>query len=1055
MSGYDFFIRRPVLTWMFTLSLVVFGLLGYRNLGVDQFPEMDFPVLTVAASLEGASPEVVEQDVTDPLEEQLNTISGVRSIESTSVHGAAQIKIEFELDRDIDVAAQDVRDKVALARFELPKEVEPPVVMKDDTGDEAVLWIPINSDRPLVEVSEFVKRTLKPRLETVPGVASTALFGERERAIRLWLDGDALRSHGLAASDVLAAVAREHVDVPGGRVESNRIDYTVKTDAEFRSVAELESLIVAWSGDAPVRLRDVARVEDGAADAQTVAHFDGVPTVGIGIRKQSDANTVAVVDEVWRRVDELRDELPAGYVLATREKAADFSRSIREAVDETIFSLWMGAILATLTVLVFLRRTRPTLIVGLSIPVSLVSTFGVMWIFGHTLNTMTLLALALAVGVVVDDAIVVLENIERHRELGESPWVAASKGTREIAFAATAATLSIAVVFIPTVFVKGIVGSFLGEFGVAVASAVLISLVVALTLTPMLAARMPPPAERAHGGVYHRLERGFEWLERSYRRTLDWVLGHRLTTLAGALLSFVVALGFARGIGSEFFPTTDNALLFVRFETPAGTNLATTTEFLERNEAWMLQQPEVSGMFSGAGIGGPNVGFRSNIGMMFVMLKPKKERERTVQDLVPEARAALQSIPGQQVRVLDPSKMMTLGEGSDFSLEIQGNVDLVTLDLAATALVNELSQRRGFADLHKSLKLGLPELRVVPDREKAAALGVDARALAMTVQAMIGGIDVATFKQGGERFDIRVRLEEEYRNTPESIGELYVRTREGDVVELRNLVSVETGAAPAEITRKNRQRSVTVSGALQDGLSLDQALAQAREAGARVLPEGVTLGLSGTAEAFQESFAEFGVAISLAVLVIYMLLAAQFESLVHPFTVMLALPLALVGALGALYGLSRLDLLGVIHAPGMTLNLFSLIGMILLMGLVTKNSILLVDYANRLRAEGLDKVEAMRRAAPVRMRPVLMTSVAMIFGVLPAAVGVGPGAETRQSMAVAVAAGMISSTALTLLVVPAFYLVLDDVIQWVGARARRALRRAPASATSTRIEASS
>jgi len=455
----------------------------------------------------------------------------------------------------------------------------------------------------------------------------------------------------------------------------------------------------------------------------------------------------------------------------------------------------------------------------------------------------------------------------------------------------------------------------------------------------------------------------------------------------------------------------------------------------------MLTQPEVSGMFSGAGFGGPDGTTRSNMGMMFVMLKPKKERARTVQDLVPLARSALQSIPGQEARVLDPSKMMTLGEGSDFSLEIQGNVDLVTLDQAATTFLEELSKRRGFADLHKSLKLGLPELRVLPDREKAAAMGVDARSLATTIQAMIGGMNVATFKQGGERFDIRVRLEEEYRKRPEEIGDLSVRTRDGDLVELRNLVSVETGAAPAEITRKNRQRSVTVSGALEGGLDLQTALAQAREIGRQVLPPGVVLDPSGTAEAFQESIAEFGLAISLAVLVIYMLLAAQFESLVHPLTVMLALPLALVGALGALYLLGRLDLWGVIHAPGMTLNLFSLIGMILLMGLVTKNSILLVDYANQLRREGLGKLEAMRAAAPVRMRPVLMTSVAMIFGVLPAAIGVGPGAETRQSMAVAVAAGMISSTVLTLLVVPVFYLALDDALERAASLLRRALRR--------------
>jgi len=1044
----DVFIRRPILTLMTILSLVVFGVLGYARLGVDQFPEMDFPVITVAASLEGASPEVMEEDVTDVLEEFLNTIAGIRSLESTTVHGEAQISVEFELHRDIDIAAQDVRDKVGQARIQLPPDVEPPLVMKEDFGDEPVLWVPINSDRPLVEVSEFVDRVMKPRLETIPGVASVILFGSQERAIRLWLDGEAMRARGLAASDVLAAIQREHVEVPGGRVESERIEYTVKTAAEFRSVRELEDLIVHWEGGAPVRLGEIARIEDGSVDPRTIAHFDGIPTVGIGIRKQSGANTVQVVDLVFARLDAMKGQLPPGYEIPRPGKSADFSKAIRESVDETIFALWFGAILAVLVVFVFLRRTRPTMIVAAAIPISLITTFGVMWLLGYTLNTMTLLALAVAVGVVIDDAIVVLENIERHREEGEEPFEAASRGTREIAFAATAATVSIAVVFLPVVFVKGIVGSFLGEFGATVASAVMVSLIVALTLTPMLAARMPPPKERSHGSIYHRLERAFSKLERGYRSLLGRALRHRKSTLALAAGSLGVAGFFAMNIGGELFPSTDNALLFVRFETPAGTRLETTTEFLKKNENWMLAQPEVEGMFSAAGTGGRRTEARGNQGMMFVMLKSKDERDRTVQEMVPAAREALKAIPGQDVMILDPSKMMSGGQGHDFSFEIQGNVSLAELDDAATAFVRELEKRPNFVDLQKSLKLGLPEVRVTPDRDKAADVGVDARSLATTIQAMIGGLDVATFKEGGERFDIRVQLEDEDRSEPQAISELYVRGRDGQLLEVGNLVDVEIGAAPAEITRRDRQRSVSITGSLEGDLTLADAIEEARQVAGAVLPEGVRFGLSGEAESYRESFRQFLFAIGLAVLVIYMVLAAQFESLVHPLTVMLALPLAMVGALGALYALSQLHHAEIIRAPGMTLNLFSLIGVILLMGLVTKNSILLVDYTNQLRERGMDKLTAIRTAAPVRMRPVLMTAFSMIFGVLPAAVGVGPGAETRQPMAVAVAAGMFSSTLLTLIVVPVFYLVLDDAVAWAkGLGRRRRTRRERAAET--------
>jgi HAE1 family hydrophobic/amphiphilic exporter-1 len=1016
VSGFDLFIKRPVLTFVLTLSLLVFGVLGYNRLGVDQFPNLEFPVVTVMATLEGASPEVVEEDVTDILEEYLNTIGGVRSLESETTHGTALVRVEFELGVDIEVAAQDVRDKVGRARFLLPRDVEPPIVLKEDFGDQPVLWVPIGSDRSMVEASEYVRHHIKPRVETIPGVAGVVLFGRQDRAIRIWLDGENLRARGLAAGDVIAAIQREHVEVPGGRIESGRMDYAVKTDAEFRSVAELQRMVVAWVNGAPVRLEDVALVE---------------ATVGIGIRKQSGANTVAVVDAVFEKLEAMKPEFPADFYF---KRGADFSKPIRESVDETIFALAFGALLAMLTVLVFLRRWRATLIVGLAIPVSLIATFGVMWTLGYTLNTMTLLAMALAVGVVIDDAIVVLENIERHREQGVSPGEAASKGTAQIAFAATAATVSIAVVFLPVVFVEGIVGSFLAEFGTTVASAVMISLVVALTLTPMLAARMQPPAERAHGSIYHRLERAFDRLGEAYRRLLNVALARRWATLGVALASFLVACGIGTRLDSEFFPATDNGLFLVLFDTAEGTSLEATVEILKRNEEWILAQPELEGVFSGAGFTPGRGADSSNTGMMFVMLKKKSERDRSVQEMVVDARRALKTIPGQNVRVHDLTGMGSGRRGGDFALEIRGNLDLEPLDVLSDEFMARLGALPGYVDLQKSLKLGLPEVRVVPDRDKAAALGVDARTLATTIQAMVGGLDVATFKEAGKRYDIRVRLKEQDRNEPEQIGNLYVRTRDGDAVELRNLVEIRKGAAPATITRTDRQRSVTITGSLEDK-RLGTAIAEAERIAAEILPEGVTLGLSGDADEFRAGVRQFTVAIGLAVLVIYMVLAAQFESLVHPLTVMLALPLAMVGALGALW------ILDVFGKPGMTFNLFSLIGMILLMGLVTKNSILVVDYANRLRAEGMNKVEAMRRAAPVRMRPVLMTALSMIFGVLPAAVGVGPGAESRAPMAVAVAAGMFSSTLLTLVVVPVFYIVLDDGVERLTHAVRRVMRR--------------
>ena len=1040
MGWIDLFIRRPVLTWMLTLSLVVFGVLGFVRLGVDQYPKMDLPRVNVSSTLEGASPEVMEEDVTEVLEEQLNTISGVKRLESRSRQGLSSISVEFQFGTDLDAATQDVRDRVARARWELPKELEPPVVEKVDIAGFPIMWLPLMTERSQVEASEYVKEHIKPQVETVAGVAGIQVFGQMDRQIRIWLDGEALRARGLAATDVIAALRREHVDRPGGIVQSDWIEFAVKTAAEYTTVAELADMVIAFENNAPIRLRDVARVEDGSEDLRAYARYDGGPAVGIGVTKQSDGNTVAIANEMLKRVSEIQKTLPADMRFKEGEGVADFSRSIREAVEEAIFSLWFGALLATLTVFVFLRRFRPTLVVGLAIPVSLIATFGFMWLFDYTLNTMTLLALTLAVGVVIDDAIVVLENIGRHRDAGESPKEAASKGAREIAFAATAATVSVAAVFIPVVFVEGMVGNFLSEFGATVAIAVLLSLVVALTLTPMLAARIPPPKEREHGSVYHRLEVWLERLESSYRRVLEWTLAHRGVTLGVALVSLIGACGLQRQLGAEFFPPADVGRFFLSLETPPGSTPENTLAALKRCEEWVLAQPEVAGAFAGVGQAGPDGGQEPTRGIMFVMLKSLKTRERDVHEIIDEGRRVFSEIPGMKVRMSDMSGMMMSSESGQFEVEIAGNLEIEELAALGDAFIEALAAKGGFVDLNQSLRLGRPELRVIPDREKAAALGVDADQLATTVQAMIGGMDVATFSEAGNRYDIRIRLDEKDRRNPDSILGLYVRTREGGTMELRNLVRVEKGAAPSTITRVNRERAVKISANLAQGKDLRTALDQAEAIAASMLPEGVQLEPSGGTEEFVKSFQSLVFAMGIGILVIYMVLAAQFESLVHPLTVMLALPLSMVGAFGGLFVMGAWPL----ERPGMTLNLFSMIGIILLFGLVTKNSILLVDYANQLRERGLDKTEAMRRAAPVRMRPVLMTAIAMIFGALPAALGIGPGAETRSPMAVAAAAGMISSTALTLLVVPVFYLTLDDGILWLRAKLRR--REAPPGA---------
>ena len=796
MSLSDISIDRPVLTWMLMLALATFGVLGFSRLGIDRYPDMTFPFVGVVVQLEGASPTVMEDEVVDVLEESFATIEGVRHIYSEAAQGVARVMLEFELEQDLDVAAQDVRDKLNMSMGKLPREIEPPVLGKADFSMFPIIFAPITTSMPATEATEYIDRHMKPMIESIPGAAGTEVYGAVKRNIRIWIDPDALRARRLAVSDVLAAIRREHVERPGGFVEGAEIEWALKTAAEFRSLDELARMVISWDGDAPIRLGDVARIEDGAEDVRRASHMNGKPGIAIAVKKQSDGNTVAIVDEFYRRMDILRERVPEGIHIVEKAGFIDNSELIRESFEETLFSLVFGGLLAVFVVFIFMRRTRPTLIVALAIPTSIVTTFGMIWIFDFTLNTMTLLGLTLAIGVVIDDAIIVLENIERHREGGKTALEAARAGTREITLAAAAATFSVAAVFLPVAFATGQMGSFLTEFGVTVSVAVIISLLVALTITPMLASRMPPPKRHGRSKIYDWLENGFRALEDLYRKVLDWSIASPRKTTGIAIGAVVLAVLAGSQLKAEFFPAADTGFVAVRFKTPPGSSLENTVDILTKNEAWFLEQPEVASIFAAIGSTSISIGGPSD-GMLNARLYPADQRKRSAQEIMVEARKALSQIPGQEFSVVDP-----MGSSNrEFEVEIVGSGSLEEFDRYASEMIEKLQAEGGMVDMEMSLRVGLPEARVVPDRDKAAALGVSSQTIADTVLAMIGGLDVASYRDGEERHDVRMRMEEGTRGDLSAIGDLWVRARNGELVELRNLVTVERGATAASITR--------------------------------------------------------------------------------------------------------------------------------------------------------------------------------------------------------------------------------------------------------------
>ena len=1033
MSISRFCIQRPVFTLMIISALVVFGLTAYSTLGVSLFPDVDFPVVTVTVVYEGADPETVETEVSDVIEEAVNTISGIKSLRSQSAEGLGQVFIEFELEQDINVASQDVRDKVASIRADLPLGIEPPVVEKFDPDSAPILSIVLSGPTSIRELTRYADDRIKPRIEGIEGVGSVKLVGGRDREVRVWLRVDDLRTYSLAAQDVIDALESENVEYPGGRVESEDREVVIKTQGEVERVEQFENIVIAYRDNAPIRIRDVASVEDGQEDFRSLSRLDGQEAVSLLVRRQSGENLLAVADGVKSQLDEIRSGLPAGYRLVL---AQDLSVFVANSFHDTQGELIRGGFLAVLVILLFLRNPRGAFVAAVTIPTTIIGTFTFISAMGFTLNMMSLLALSISVGMVIDDSIVVLENSFRHMEEGKSRMDAALAGISEIGFAVVATSLAIVAVFIPVAFMKGMVGQFFYEFGLTVACAVVISTFIALTLSPMLCSRVLKLPER-HGWLFNLFEKVFVAMESAYRPLLALALKHRALTILAAVGVFVASLMITPFIGKEFTTAQDEAQFNVQVETPLGSSIGRTSKILERIEGRLRGLPGATNTFATIGAGTEG---RVNVATVQVKLVPKAERALGQQDIMQLARERLADLTQCDISV---ENIPRVSGGGFRSSPVQYNLrgpDLDVLDGLADQIISEMQKVPGLVDVNTTYDPEKPEISVMIDRERAADLGVSARELGKTIRALVGGQEVTTFEENGESYDVRLRLVASDRTRTEAAYALPVRGRD-ELVELRNLVDIKEGTGPVQIDRQNRQRQITIMSNLESSKPLGEAIADVeRIAQETEFPPDVTTAFTGYADLMAESFESINFSLMLAIVLIYMILAAQFESFIHPFTVMLSLPLSVGGALGGL------------ALTGRTLNIFSMIGMIMLMGLVTKNAILLVDYTNFLRGKGVDKTEALLRAGPVRLRPILMTAFSTVAGMIPIAIGLGEGAESRAPMGTCVVGGMVTSTLLTLVVIPVMYSLLDDLSSWflrIGKRS--ASKETPAAKASKKV----
>ena len=1020
----DLSIKRPVFATVLMLALVTLGAFSYRRLAIDMFPDVEIPVLSIITQYPGASPETVEREVTKKLEQAVNPISGVKHVYSTSREGLSTVIVEFNLEVKINDAAQDARSKISAIRNDLPQAIQEPIIQKLDIGGMAVVSLAVRSaEMTPRELTTLVDRRVKRRIENLPGVGKVDLVGESKREVAVDLDPSRLDALGLGVDEVVGGLSGENVNTPLGRLDRGGQEMPVRVSGKPKEVAGFRSMVVASRGGVPVTLGEIADVKDTVEERRKLALVNGVPAVAIDVFKQSKANTVGVVEAVTKEIDRLRVELPPSVEI---QLVRDGSVMIKESVHDVTNTLIIGAILTVLIVFLFLNSWRSTVITGLTLPISVISSFIVMYFLGMTLNVMTLMALSLAIGLLIDDAIVVRENIVRHLEEGQDHMTAARVGTAEIGLAVLATTMSIVAVFVPVAFMKGIMGRFFFQFGITVAFAVLVSLFVSFTLDPMLSSRwVDPDVERIGNrhAVARALDRFNEWFDRTadrYKGLIAWALDHRGAVLGFATLAFVAGIGLFGTLKSEFMANPDQAEFQIKFKTAPDASFEETRGRMEAVLAELKKMPEVKHTYASIGAGDMGTVRDARV---YVKLVDKSERKKHASVLAAEARRRIAPIAG-----IIPSVEMQSDEFAEkpVMVSIRGE-EIPLLKKYAAELKKSVYGIPGIVDVETTLELDLPEYRLVVNRERAADAGLSTPAIARTVGALVGGQAVTTYEdEEGEAVDVRVRLPLEMRRDVTQIGDLRIAVPTGSgrpaLVPLSELVKAERATTPSEISRRDLSREVLLTANL-DGLPLGAALEQIRAAAKKIeMQPGYQVFFPGEAERMEESFGYMAEALLLAVVFVYLILAAQFESFIDPLSIMLSLPLSIVGMAGML-ALTR-D----------TLSIMSLIGLILLMGLVTKNAILLVDYTKVLRRNGMERREALITAGRTRLRPILMTTLAMIFGMLPLALGLGQGAEMRAPLGRAVIGGLITSTVLTLLVVPVVYALFDDVALWIHRR---------------------
>jgi HAE1 family hydrophobic/amphiphilic exporter-1 len=1002
-------VRRHVLAFMASAVFVLFGLVAYERIGVDRFPRVEFPVISITTVLPGANPDVIDSSVTNIIETAVNSVPGIDFIQSRSSPSVSNVAITFNLSKDIDVAFNEVQAKVNQVLRQLPDDADPPVVLKVEVGANAVMWLALQGDRTTQQLNQYARQVVKKRLETVEGVGQVIIGGERRRNIRVNLDLDRMAGLGVTAQDVRNAFRAEHVQLPGGFLVSGAGERLIKLDLEYHSPEDLAGMIVRYGDGAPVRLRDVAQVEDGLADDRQIIRFNGKPTVGIGIVKVSNYNTVRLVDDIRQRLDtQIIPQLPAGLTLTV---SIDDSAPIRKIVAALEDHLLEGTILAGLVVWFFLRSFRSTLIISTAIPVSLLGAIATMYFLGYTFNQMSLLGLLLLIGVVVDDAIVVLENVYRRME--EEPGLdrrtAAIEGTEQVGFAVVAASLTLVSIFGSVLFLEGIVARFFQSFAVVVTVGVLVSLFVSLTLTPMLCSRFLQPSVK-HGAVYRFFDRLLDGLDALYRRVLGWALDHRVKVLLATIV-VVLSSGFIFAhVGKDFIPEEDDGRFNVSFRAPLGTSRAGMDALLTEIDETIRRHPEVTSVFIGVGFGGIA---QVNSGMAFVNMVPRHERDVTQREFIQRLQAELSQIPGVLAFASVPSPIGGM-RGEQLQFAIVGP-DLDNVASLSRELARRLGQEPALGRIDLDLQLDLPQIRLEVDRVRAADVGLSTADVAYAVNMLAGGIDIAKYNDDpgdGDRYDIRVKAADGEIASADDLQRIFLRTPGGQMVRLDTVATAVDIVGPAVINRFGLQYSANFYS--NPTMPLGAAVERVRAEAAELLPPGYSMELQARAREFAKTSGYVKLALMLALALVYIVLASQFNSFLQPLIVMTAQPLAVVGGLFALW------------ITGTTLNMISMIGLILLMGLVAKNSILLVDLTNQLREQGRAVEDALREACPVRLRPVLMTSLTVILALLPAALGLGAGADTNGPMAIAVIGGMVSSTLLTLVVVPAVYSLVEQ-----------------------------